>query len=82
MRVVLLISIDGLSSHRFTFSSFKGLSAPSLISTLLGDVMAATWVQKDVNWDGFPSSTLVPLSSLEGMPYNPTFPFLDFPKIL
>jgi hypothetical protein len=49
MRAVLLISIDGLSSHRFASSSFKGFSAPSLIFTLLGDVMAAAWVQKDAN---------------------------------
>jgi hypothetical protein len=49
MRAILLISIDGLSSHRFASSGFKGFSAPRLISTLLGDVMAAAWVQKDVN---------------------------------
>jgi hypothetical protein len=63
MRAVLLISIDGLSSHRFASSVFNGFSAPNLISTLLGDVMAAAWVQKDANWDGFSSSNLVPLNS-------------------
>jgi hypothetical protein len=52
-----------LSSYRFASSAFNGFSAPSLISTLLGDVMATAWVQKDANWDGFPSSHLVPLNS-------------------
>jgi hypothetical protein len=59
-----MISMGGLSSYHFAFSSFNGSSAPSLISMLLGDDMAAAWVQKDVNWDGFPISHLVPLISL------------------
>jgi hypothetical protein len=41
MRAVLLI----LSSHRFT-SSIDGSLAPCFNSKLLGDTMAAAWVQK------------------------------------
>jgi hypothetical protein len=52
-----------LSLHRFTSSGFNGSSSPSLISTLLEDVMAVAWVQMDANWDGLPSSHLVPLNS-------------------
>jgi hypothetical protein len=63
MRAVLLISIDGFSSHRFAFSIFNVFSAPSLISMLLRDIMAAAWMQKDVNWDGILSSILVHLNS-------------------
>jgi hypothetical protein len=73
MWAVLLISIDGLSSHRFASSGFKDFSAPSLISTLLGDIMVAAFVQKDVNWDGFPSSNLVPLNSQGRNALEPIF---------
>jgi hypothetical protein len=37
-------------------SSANGSLAPSFNSTLFGEVMVAAWVQKDANWDGFPSS--------------------------
>jgi hypothetical protein len=74
MQAVLLISIDGLSLHHFT-SRFNGFSAPSLISTLLGDVIAAAWMQKNENWDGFPGSNLVPLNSLGRNALEPIFPF-------
>jgi hypothetical protein len=52
MWAVLLISIDGLSSHRFASSGFKDFSALSLISTLLGDIMVAAFVQKgcELGW--------------------------------
>jgi hypothetical protein len=75
MWAVLLISIDGMSSHRFTSSGFNGFSVPSLISMLHGDVMAAAWVQKDANWDGFPSSHLVSLNSLGRNALEPIFSF-------
>jgi hypothetical protein len=81
MQAVLLISMGGLSSHHFTSSGFNGFSAPSLISTLIGDVIVAAWVQKDANWDGFPSSHLVHLNSPGKNALEPIFPFLDFPKI-
>jgi hypothetical protein len=64
-----------LSSHRFASSRFKGFSVPSLISTLLGDVMVAAWVQKDANWDGFPISHLVPLNSPGKNALEPIFFF-------
>jgi hypothetical protein len=56
--------MGSLSSHRFA-SSVDGSLAPSFNSTLFGDVMAASWLQKDANWDGFPSSHL-------GQLYSPT----------
>jgi hypothetical protein len=55
MRAVLLISTGSWSSHRFA-SSINGSLAPCFNSTLLGDTMAAAWVQKIARWDGFPSS--------------------------
>jgi hypothetical protein len=45
MRAVLLISTGSLSSHHFA-SSIDGSLAPCFNSTLLGDTMAAAWVQK------------------------------------
>jgi hypothetical protein len=75
MQVVLLISMGGLSSHRFASSGFNGSSVPSLISTLLGGVMAAAWVQKDANWDGFLSSHLYPLNSPERNALETIFSF-------
>jgi hypothetical protein len=55
MRAVLLISMGSLSSHRFT-SFIDGSLVPCFNSTLLGDTMAAAWVQKNARWDRFPSS--------------------------
>jgi hypothetical protein len=55
--------MGGLSLHRFASFGFNGSSTPSLVSTLLEDIMAAAWVQKDANWDGFLSFHLVPLNS-------------------
>jgi hypothetical protein len=55
MRAVLLISTGSLSSHRFT-SFIDGSLVPCFNSTLLGDTMAAAWVQKNARWDRFPSS--------------------------
>jgi hypothetical protein len=81
MRAVLLIPIVGLCWHRFASSSFKGFLVPSLISSLLGDVMAAVWGQKDVNWDGFPSSNLIPLNIPRRNVVEPIFSFSYFPKI-
>jgi hypothetical protein len=62
MRVVLLISTGSLSSHRFA-SSIDGSLAPCFNSTLLGDTMAAAWVQKIARWDGFPSSQFGQINS-------------------
>jgi hypothetical protein len=45
MRAVLLISTGSLSSHRFA-SSIDGSLVPCFNSKLLGDAMAAAWVQK------------------------------------
>jgi hypothetical protein len=64
-----------LSSHRFISSGFNGFLEPSLISTLLGDVMAATWVQKYANRDGFPSSNLVLLNSPGRNALEPIFSY-------
>jgi hypothetical protein len=44
MRAVLLISTGSLSSHHFA-SSIDGSLAPCFNSKLLGDAMAAAWVQ-------------------------------------
>jgi hypothetical protein len=55
MRAVLLISTGSLSSHHFA-SSIDDSLAPCFNSTLLGDTMAAAWVQNYARWDGFPSS--------------------------
>jgi hypothetical protein len=44
MRAVLLISTGSLSSHRFA-SSIDGSLASSFNSNLLGDTMAAAWMQ-------------------------------------
>jgi hypothetical protein len=44
MRAVLLISTGSLSSHRLA-SSIDGSLAPCFNSKLLGDTMAAAWVQ-------------------------------------
>jgi hypothetical protein len=74
-----LISMGSLTSHRFASSAFNGFSAPSLISILLEDVMAAAWVQKDANWDGFPSSHLVNLNSLRRNTLETIFSFSWLP---
>jgi hypothetical protein len=44
MRVVLLITTGSLSSHHFA-SSIDGSLASSFNSKLLGDAMAAVWMQ-------------------------------------
>jgi hypothetical protein len=62
IRAVLLISTGSLSSHRFAFS-IDGSLAPCFNSTLFGDTMAATWVQKNARWDGFPSSQFGQINS-------------------
>jgi hypothetical protein len=62
MRAVLLISTRSLSSHRFAYS-IDGSFVPCFNSTLLGDTMAATWVQENGRWDGFPSSQFGQLNS-------------------
>jgi hypothetical protein len=64
MRAVLLISTGSLSSHRFTYS-IDGSLAPCFKSKLLGDAMAAAWVQKYASWDGFPSSQFGQINSLK-----------------
>jgi hypothetical protein len=71
MRAVLLIL------HHFT-SSANGSLAPSLNSTLFRDVMAASWVQKDANWDGLPSSNLGQLNSLGRNTLETAFSFFNF----
>jgi hypothetical protein len=62
MRAVVLISTGSLSSHHFA-SSIDGSSTPCFNSTLFGDTMAATWVQKNARWDGFPSSQFGQINS-------------------
>jgi hypothetical protein len=62
MRAVLLISTGNLSSHRFA-SSIDGSLAPCFYSTLFGDTMAVTWMQKNARWDGFPSSQFGQINS-------------------
>jgi hypothetical protein len=62
MRAVLLISMGSLSSHRFA-SSVDGTMVPCFNSKLLGDTMAAVWVQKYAWWDGFPSSQFRQINS-------------------
>jgi hypothetical protein len=78
MRAVLLISTGSLSSHRFA-SSIDGSLAPSFNSTLFGDVMAATWVQENARWDGFPISHLGQLNSQTGNTLETTFSFFKLP---
>jgi hypothetical protein len=53
-----------LSSHRF-ISSIDGSLAPCFNSKLLGDAMAAAWMQKYASWDGFPSSQFGQINSLK-----------------
>jgi hypothetical protein len=61
------LDLEGsLSSHRFA-SSINGSLAPCFNSTLFGDIMAAAWVQKNVRWDGFPSSQFGQLNSPKGI---------------
>jgi hypothetical protein len=62
MQAVLLMSTGSLSSHRFA-SSIDGSLAPCFNSTLFGDTMAATWVQKNARWDGFLSSQFGQINS-------------------
>jgi hypothetical protein len=62
MQAVLLISTGSLSSHRFV-SSIDGSLVPCFNSTLLGDTMAAAWVQKIARWVGFPSSQFGQINS-------------------
>jgi hypothetical protein len=54
--------VGSLSSHRFA-SSIDGSLAPCFNSKLLGDAMAAAWVQKYAWWDGFPSSQFDQINS-------------------
>jgi hypothetical protein len=64
IRAVLLISAGSLSSDRF--ASFIDCSlAPCFNSKLLGDTMAAAWVQNCARWDGFSSSQFSQINSLK-----------------
>jgi hypothetical protein len=78
MRAVLLISMGSLSSHRFA-SSIDGSLAPSFNSMLFRDVLAATWVQENTRWDGFPISHLGQLNSLKRNTLETAFSFFKLP---
>jgi hypothetical protein len=78
MRAVLLISTSSLSSHRFA-SSIDGSSVPCFNSTLLGDTMAAAWVQKNARWDGFLSSQFGQINSLKRKTLGTLFSLLKLP---
>jgi hypothetical protein len=70
--------MGSLSSHRFA-SSIDGSSAPCFNSTLLGDSMAAAWVQKNAIWDGFPSSQFGQLNSLKRNTLETAFSLFKLP---
>jgi hypothetical protein len=53
-----------ISTGRLSLPSFSSL-APCFNSMLLGDTMAAVWVQKIARWDGFPSSQFGQINSPE-----------------
>jgi hypothetical protein len=78
MQAVLLISTGSLSSHRFS-SSIDGSLAPCFNSTLLGDTMAAAWVQKIARWDGLPSSQFGQINSSKRNTLETTFSLFKFP---
>jgi hypothetical protein len=78
MRAVLLISTGSLSSHRFA-SSNNGSLASCFTSKLLGDTMAAAWVQKIARWDGFPSSQLGQINSLKRKTLGTSFSLFKLP---
>jgi hypothetical protein len=78
MRAVLLITMGRLSSHRFT-SSINGSLAPCFNSTLLGDTMAAAWVQKIARWDGSPSSQFGQINSLKMKTLETSFSSFKLP---
>jgi hypothetical protein len=78
MRVVLLISTGSLSSHRFA-SSIDGSLAPCFNSTLLGDTMAAAWVQKIARWDGFPSFQFGQINSPKRKTLETSFSLFKLP---
>jgi hypothetical protein len=78
MWAVLLISTGSLSSHRFA-SSINGSLAPCFNSTLLGDTMAAVWVQKIARWDGFPSSQFGQINSAKRKTLETSFSLFKLP---
>jgi hypothetical protein len=78
MRAVLLILMGSLSSHRFA-SSIDGSLAHCFNSTLLGDTMAAAWVQKIARWDGFPSSQFGQINSLKRNTLETSFSLFKLP---
>jgi hypothetical protein len=67
-----------LSSHRFA-SSIDGSLAPCFNSTLLGDTMAAAWVQKIARWDGFPSSQFGQINSPKRKTLGTSFSLFKHP---
>jgi hypothetical protein len=75
---VLLISTGSLSLHRFA-SSIDGSLAPCFNSTLLGDTMAAAWVQKIARWDGFPSSQFGQINSPKMKTLETSFSLFKLP---
>jgi hypothetical protein len=78
MRAVLLISMGSLSSHCFA-SSIDGSLARCFNSTLLGDTMAAAWVQNYARWDGFPSSQFGQINSPKRNALEATFSLFKLP---
>jgi hypothetical protein len=78
MRAVLLILTGSLSSHRFA-SSIDGSPAPCFNSTLLGDTMAAAWVQKIARWDGFLSSQFGQINSSKRKTLGTSFSLFKLP---
>jgi hypothetical protein len=67
-----------LSLHRFT-SSIDGSLAPCFNSKLLGDTMAAAWVQKFARWDGFPSSQFGQINSPKRKTLETSFSLFKLP---
>jgi hypothetical protein len=78
MRAVLLISTGSLSSHRFA-SSINGSLAPCFNSKLLGDPMAAAWVQNIAWWDWFPSSQFGQINSPKRKTLGTSFSLFKLP---
>jgi hypothetical protein len=67
-----------LSSHRFA-SSIDDSLAPCFNFTLLGDTMAAAWVQKIARWDGFPSSQFGQINSPKRKTQETSFSLFELP---
>jgi hypothetical protein len=67
-----------LSSHRFA-SSIDGSSAPCFNSKLLGNTMAAAWVQKIARWNGFPSSQFGQINSPKRKTLGTSFSLFKLP---